>query len=247
MIIGAHCRDVFHEALGYTFDLKATQDVDIALAIADWTSYRDVIDGLPRLGETGVRYRVAEIATDLVPFGPIEDPTGTVLPAPRKETMSVWAFQEVFESAMKLDLPTAGTIRIPQIHGYAALKLFAWLDRSATGRYKDATDIAAILYWYIDSAAILDRLYGTSRGNEILDIYEYDVPQSAARLLGEDIVDIIGPERAAELAERWPGKQGHVLASELTFSAAAPSGWPPSVDRRQELLDAMTRGWTAGA
>lgn len=167
MIIGAHCRDILQTALGYEFDLKATQDVDIALAIADWESYQDVVDGLPHLGETGVRYQVAEMPTDLVPFGPIEDPTGEVLPASRNEKMSVWAFQEVFDSAMDLPLPSAGTIRIPTVHGYAALKLVAWLDRSEYGSYKDATDIAAILYWYANSTTVLDRLYTTDHGNRI--------------------------------------------------------------------------------
>ncbi|MFB7860050.1 hypothetical protein [Rhodococcus qingshengii] len=246
MIIGAYCRDVFQDALGHPFDLKATYDVDIALVVANWASYREVIDGLPRLGSTGIRYRVAEMPTDLLPFGPVEDPIGTVRPEPRNETMRVSAFQEVFDNAVELQLPTAGTIRIPQVHGYAALKLFAWLDRSATDTYKDAQDIAAVLYWYIESAVVSERLFDTARGNEILTMYDFTLPPSAAHLLGEDIAHIIGRDLRTELTARWPGRRGHVLPSELKFSAAVQSRWPSSVDRRQELLDAMALGWAEG-
>lgn len=244
MVVGANCRDILQDALGHGFDLRATQDVDIALAIADWVSYRDVVDGLPRVGGTGIRYRVAEVPADLVPFGPVEDPTGVIIPAPRKEEMSVWAFQEVFDGAMDLPLPTAGTIRVPTVPGYAALKLAAWLDRCARGEYKDATDIATTLYWYMNSEAIADRLYATDYGQEVLVPLDVDPDRGAAQLLGEDIATTIGPARVAELVDRWPGPLNYLLPEEMKISAR-PAGWTHDLDRRQQLLQDMERGWTA--
>ncbi|MDF3311933.1 hypothetical protein P3H15_43955 [Rhodococcus sp. T2V] len=88
MILGAHCRNLLHDALGHTFTLRATEDVDLAFAIADWDAYAQVVDGLPEIGDTGIRYTVGGVPTDLVPFGPIEDPTG-VVPDPPHRDLSV--------------------------------------------------------------------------------------------------------------------------------------------------------------
>src|SRR5690606_35471716 len=101
------CRDVLHSALGHDFRLRATQDLDLAIAIADWESYREVVADLPVVGNTGIRYNVDDIHTDLVPFGPIEDPTGKV-PDPPNRSLSVWGFQEVFDNGHHLPLPTVG-------------------------------------------------------------------------------------------------------------------------------------------
>lgn len=96
MIVGARCRDLLQSALGHDFSLRATTDIDLGLAIANWPAYDELTESLPAAGETGIRYRVADGYADLMPFGPVEDPPGTVTPASRKEPMSVWGFAEVF-------------------------------------------------------------------------------------------------------------------------------------------------------
>jgi len=142
MIVGAHCRDILRSASGQDSGLRTTEDVDFGLALADWAAYDELTRGLEPAGNTGIRYQIADVPTDLMPFGDLENPSGTVTPA-RREPISVWGFSEIFHASRPLPLPNAGTIRIPTIAGYAALKLVAWLDRSAWGTYKDASDIAA--------------------------------------------------------------------------------------------------------
>ncbi len=248
MVLGAQCRDVLHDALGgHAFPLRATQDLDLAIAIANWEAYREIVTDLPASGGTGIRYKVGEVLTDLVPFGPIEDPTGFV-PDPPNRSLSVWGgFQEVFDRGYHLSLPTVGAIRIPTVAGYTALKLVAWLDRSESGRYKDAPDIAAALYWYITSPpAAKDRLYGDPphHGFDILDKFEFDEDRALAYLLGEDVAATVGLERLAELAARWPGPpRGEVLAPRMDIDAAL-STWSPDIGRREELLAALTLGWS---
>jgi predicted nucleotidyltransferase len=44
------------------------------------------------------------------------------------------------------------------VAGYAAAKLGAWLDRSEWHEAKEAGDLALVLYWYAESAAVHDRL-----------------------------------------------------------------------------------------
>jgi predicted nucleotidyltransferase len=124
MVLGAHCRNLIHDALGHRFMLRATEDLDLAFAIAGWETYAEIVHGLPKLGSTGIRYAVAGTPTDLVPFGDIEDPTG-VVPDSSDRDLSVWAFQEVFDGAHTLPLPSVGPIRIPTVPGYCALKLAA--------------------------------------------------------------------------------------------------------------------------
>jgi predicted nucleotidyltransferase len=139
--------------------------------------------------------------------------------------MSVWGFTEVFEASHPLSLPRAGTIRIPAVAGYAALKLAAWLDRSAYGQYKDASDIATVMYWYSESPEVGTLLYETERGQDILVQEESDYPVAAARVLGKDIADVIGSTRLSELAERWPGSREDSLYAGMTVTDAPH--WPP--------------------
>lgn len=151
LLVGAHCRDILHSAFGHDFPLRTTTDIDLGLAVANWVAYDELVGRLSPVGNTGIRFQVARATADLMPFGPVEDPPGTVTPASRRESISVWGFAEVFAAALPLQLPHAGIIRIPTEAGYAALKLAAWLDRSSYGEFKDAADIAAVVYWYSKS------------------------------------------------------------------------------------------------
>jgi predicted nucleotidyltransferase len=238
MLVGASCRDILQSGLGHDFPLRATADIDLGLALANWAAYDELVTQLPRAGDTGIRYRIAGVPADLMPFGPVEDPPGTVTPITRQEPMSVWSFTEVFEAALPFSLPSAGTIRIPTVAGYAALKLAAWLDRSAYGEYKDASDIATVVYWYTNAADVSTRLYETARGQNILLEEHLDDAVAAARILGEDIAGVIGDTRLSELAERWPGPQN--LSRWMTV-VNAPD-WTPHDDRRHTFVQAMGRG-----
>lgn len=192
------------------------------------------------VGNTGIRFHVAGIPADLMPFGAVEDPPGTVTPTARCEPMSVWGFAEVFGAALPLPLPGGATIRIPTVAGYAALKLAAWLDRSDYGEYKDASDIATALYWYLNSPGVDVQLYETDHGHDVLLQESMDSSAAAARLLGEDIQSTLGDDRKAELADRWPGPRVNFLYHSMTVVNA--SNWPGSPDRRRTLIRAMERG-----
>ncbi|KUL36746.1 hypothetical protein [Actinoplanes awajinensis] len=240
LLVGAHCRDILQSAFGHDFLLRVTSDIDLGLAMANWAAYDELAMAFPSAGNTGIRFRVADVTADLLPFGPVEDPPGTVTPASRREPMSVWGFTEVFAAAPSLRLPSAGTIRMPTAAGYAALKLAAWLDRSTYGEYKDAADIGAVLYWYSKSLDIENRIYETSRGQELLVQEKLDNAAAAARALGNDIVTVIGTDRLAEIAGRWLTSPKHLLAYHMTVSNALD--WPHSHDRRLALILALERG-----
>ncbi|HWS36707.1 MAG TPA: hypothetical protein VN408_28710 [Actinoplanes sp.] len=240
MLVGAHCRDILQSSLGHEFPLRATSDIDLGLAVANWAAYDELVTRLPSAGGTGIRFQVARMTADLMPFGKVEDPPGSVTPATRGEPLSVWGFAEVFAGSLPLVLPVAGTIRIPSAAGYAALKLVAWLDRSTYGEFKDAGDIATVVYWYSRSPAVEALLYDTEQGQELLVAEEMDGPAAAARLLGVDIAGVIGAERLAEVAVRWPDLSSDRLTHHMTVINAPD--WTASPLRWQSLLQAIARG-----
>lgn len=242
MLVGAWCRDILHRALGHTFTTTATRDLDLALALSSWDSYRALASAFPRVGNTGVLFRIVDVDVDLLPFGAIEEPLGVVEPPLRGEALSVWAFEEIFAASLPLALPP--TIRIPTVAGFAAAKFGAWLDRSAWFEAKDASDIALILHWYAESADVQNRLYETPAGNEILISAGVDLQLASAHLLGIDVAALIGPARLADLLARWPGNV-NLLIRELELRGGP--AWPSRTERRRDLLDALTRGLQAGA
>ncbi|MFF2112491.1 hypothetical protein [Rhodococcus koreensis] len=85
MILGAHCRNLLHDALGHTFTLRATEDLDLAFAIADWDAYAQVVDGLPEIGDTGIRYTVGASPQTSYHSAPSRTPPAWS-PTPRTET-----------------------------------------------------------------------------------------------------------------------------------------------------------------
>jgi predicted nucleotidyltransferase len=240
MVVGARSRDIFQSALGYDFPLRTTTDIDFGLAVRNWTAYDELTDVLPGVGDTGIRFQVANTVADLLPFGSVERPPGTVTPPARREPMNVWGFAEAFEASLPLGLPSVGVIRIPSLAGYTALKLVAWLDRSAVGEYKDGSDIAAVLYWYSRSPEIEAFAYETSHGQDLLVQEELDTAAVACRLLGEEVGRVIGPERRSELAERWSATAKDLLYHHMTVTHAP--GWTGSEERRRQLIQALERG-----
>jgi predicted nucleotidyltransferase len=42
MVVGAWCRDILHSALGHSFATTATLDLDLALALSSWDTYRSL-------------------------------------------------------------------------------------------------------------------------------------------------------------------------------------------------------------
>ena len=216
MLVGAYCRDLIHAALGYTSRTRRTNDLDLALGLRSWSSYDKIAREFRKVGDTGIRFHIAGIDVDVLPFGPVEDPVGTVVPPSRGESLSVWAFEEIHTAALPRPLPGSAAIMLPSVPGYAAAKLMAWLDRSAYGEYKDAPDLALVLQWYTESAQIEERLYVGD--GVVVQAEGFDLTLASAHQLGIDIRVLIGPRRLAELLQRWPGNL-RLLVAEFQSSS----------------------------
>ncbi|MFI6214402.1 hypothetical protein ACIBCD_20635 [Nocardia brasiliensis] len=238
MLIGAHCRDLLHVAFGRTDLLRSTVDVDVALAVNGHEDYRRITSALPKSGTTDIRYSIAGVAVDVVPFGDIEDPTGTTVLPGRTESLDVFGFQEVFDKSIELLLPSGYRFRLPIPAGYAALKLKAWCDRSKNGEYKDAADIATVCGWYQHDEDIRSKLYDLDEGRaDLLIRADMDADLASLHLLGEEISDVLGGTRVAELATAWKITDREVIA---TYFARERSRANPNHTAALAAMAAMT-------
>lgn len=240
MIVGASCRDILHAGYGHEFGLRATTDVDVAIALPAWAPFERLTQQLQPAGANGIRYLVRAITVDLVPFGEVEDPVGIVMPARREADMDVFAFSEVFGGALKLPLGADLEVRIPDPAGYCVLKMSAWANRSADNNFRDGADIAAVLYWYAESTAVEGRLYSTEEGIAILLAADVDRLLASAELLGRDIAQKIGPERTRELQARWPALVRSRLVGELGHETIP--GWTSDPGRREAVIERLCAG-----
>ncbi|MGB3730950.1 hypothetical protein [Microbacterium sp.] len=233
LLVGAICRNMLHTAYGYEFAVADTRDIDLGLILEDWGEYRRVVDVYPAVGDTGIRFLIAGLVVDVLPFGGVENPLGSATPEGRNQPLDVSGFENVYEHAALVRLPgTDNQIRIPQPAGYAALKMFAWLDRSAYGEYKDARDLALAMYWYLESEDVADRLYGGDEGVRLLEAAEWDRDVAAVKMLSGEIRSQLG-EIAPVLGERWRRADTALIARSLSL----PPGinWTTDRARRSRL------------
>lgn len=218
MVVGAQCRDLLHVAFGHDSSLRATNDLDLAVAISGWGQYQALSESFPRSGDTDIRFSVAGIEVDFVPFGSIEDPAGTARMPGRREEFDVFAFDEVFVNATVLPLIGGAHIKLPTPQGYTALKLKAWCDRSKRHEYKDASDLAVACFWHMQDEWVIDELYDTEEGISLLVESGMSVDRAAVKLLGRRVATEIGVLRTVELRDAWQTTDAQLLAENLATS-----------------------------
>jgi len=240
MLVGAVCRDLLHKASGSDHRLRATNDVDIGVALSEWSAYNDLVDALGRPGPNGIQFSVGGIPVDLLPFGAVEQPAGTVRPPTRSEGLSVFGFQQVFDAALQLEIAPDITMAIPTIAGYTGLKMAAWADRSIVGEYKDGPDLAVAVSWYDQSSEVTDRLYDSSAGQATLQRFEFDGLLSAAALLGADLAAELGPDLVEDLRSPWIRSRLDLLPTYLGNEFLP--GWPADQGRRAAIATALASG-----
>ncbi|MBW8173429.1 hypothetical protein K0651_10285 [Ornithinimicrobium sp. Arc0846-15] len=240
MIVGAECRNLLHIAAGHSTQLRHTDDIDIGIGLSEWLPFEQTLAPIPSIGSNGIRYRVAGHPVDIVPFGEVEDPPGKARPPAVPEGLNVHGYREVFRGAKPLAIPGVGTVALPTVPGYTALKLFAWTDRSIWYEYRDAVDLATCLYWYNSSPDIRERIWETAHGKEALTWFDLDVDATSAYLLGRDIATLLGPATLKALALAWTKSDKGLLATEMVDRQN--HDWQATSERRQVLLNALEFG-----
>lgn len=205
LLVGAHCRNVWATALGHEGQVRRTNDVDLGFVVTDLADYDEVTGRLSPWPQSsnGIAYDVAGVPVDLMPFGPdVEEPPGEVTPRRRHgQSFNVIGFDDVHAAAVPLRLGGLGIeVRIPTPEGLTALKVAAWHDRIAHHDNRDASDLAAVLSWYLESPAVADRFWGS---DDLIDAAAGEPWTGAAMLWGIGTRAVLSHDVAARIAELW--------------------------------------------
>ncbi len=168
-VIGATARDIIIRQLIDTTSGRRTKDLDIAIAIPDWSVFDEikevlVADGFKKSTDMRQRFYYGEYELDIVPYGVAKDDDNIYWPPEEEIAMSVKGFDEVLSESITVNIDDEFDIRIASLHGLFLLKFNAWLDRNIETS-KDAEDMSFILSNYF--MANLDR-------NVYTEVYDWE-------------------------------------------------------------------------
>jgi len=199
-VLGATARDIIlYGVFGFAPD-RGTLDVDLAVAVRDWSQFEQVKAALiatggftaeqatpHRLFRRDDRLKKAHLL-DVLPFGGVEDASHKIVwPPELSVVMNVAGYREALEAAQEVEIAPSFVVRVASLSGLAVLKLLAWADRGIEDP-RDATDLVIIMRRYVE-AGNEDRLYGEEA--DVLDTVAHDVDLAGPRLLGKDTGRII--------------------------------------------------------
>lgn len=110
-MVGATARDLLLQYGGRLPVQRATADVDLAFAVANWDEFNALRSALltsewfseTRLEHKLLHQRILEI--DLIPFGGVEDAAGQITWPASESLMSVLGYQEARATSLEILLP----------------------------------------------------------------------------------------------------------------------------------------------
>ena len=201
-VVGAAARDLLLEHVYGARRLRATKDVDAAVAVRGWEEYEAVIErlvgahGFERAPEPH-RVRRGALVVDVLPFGEIATGAGRIEWPGGTTAMSVLGYQEAYEAAVGVVADEGSPVRVASLPGVGVLKLVAW-GEAPHRRPQDPVDLCAIMTSYDE--VVGDRLY-TDHG-DLFEEEDFDLRVAASRIYGRDVAPLL---RTAELRDTVVG------------------------------------------
>jgi predicted nucleotidyltransferase len=206
---------------------RATRDVDLMVWVDGWDAFEGLKDRLIATGRftaargTAHRLHYEKVALDLVPFGGVESPAGTVSWPPDQETvMSVVGLQEAARASIPVTIEEGLTVPVVALAALSLLKVSAWIDRHHETA-KDAVDLLILLRLY-GAAGNEDRLYGEEV--DLLESSGFDPVLAGARLLGRDAARICGIAATRVVVDRLGALLRRELEGQLLRDAGGFEG-----------------------
>ncbi len=216
LVVGAVARDIVFGALYDIPTTRATLDVDLGLRINTWDDFECVVNDLVNLKSYQKdrkqiqRLNSSGIIIDIIPFGPLENPAGSISWPPSFDmVMKTAGFDEALRTAIDVRISNDPEVlvKVSMPAALAVMKLCAWKD-DYPKRKKDALDLRYLLTKYI-SAGNDVRLYSSDE-DLLAEHLDYDL--ASARLLGRDVQDICTPAMRSTMLG--------ILAEELSNNSA---------------------------
>jgi predicted nucleotidyltransferase len=246
-VIGATARDIILSNLHDLVPERKTDDLDIAIAISDWSQFQSIEENLPKIEgfvkskEQKQRFIYKGIyVIDIVPFGDVAEDDGNIYWPPDKIiAMSVWGFPEMADSTIRVEIDEEFSIQIASLPGLFILKLVAWKDRHLSGS-KDAYDMALLLTSYLD--------INTERAvDEHYDLYEtdeFDQIIAGAQLMARDVKLLMRDnEKTLEYLHEILAKEIELAEESQLINQLVESDWSLQYEQVLACLELMLKEW----
>lgn len=195
-VVGATARDLILEYVYQSGIRRATKDIDFGVAVESWEQYERLKKALIKTGKFRSDGKIEQrlwwtgsgenMKIDLVPYGGVESPIGTVTFSPTGFEMNTSGFAEAYEDALTLKISKDLQIRIVSLAGLAVLKFIAYDDRPQQ-RQTDLSDILFLMETYLE-AGNEERLYAD---DNLLNDENFDLRSVGARMLGRDMAKLL--------------------------------------------------------
>ena len=200
-VIGATARDIIVRQLVETSSPRRTRDLDLAIAIPDWSAFDAITEvllacGLRKDMTMKQRFYDGDYELDLVPYGAVaKEDEHIYWPSEENIAMSVKGFAEALSDAITVNIDGEFDVKIASLPGLFVLKFSAWLDRHHSTR-KDADDMCFIIDQYF--LANLER----NLHPEVYDWVDFDPWVVGAYWLAYDISDLLSTRQLKFYAEQ---------------------------------------------
>lgn len=203
LLVGAMARDLLIQ-YGHGIQVpRATEDVDLGVAVEDWNHFEDIRQQLldsrffvevPNVSHQ-VKYQT-QVRVDLVPFGGVERTDGTIAwPSNGNPEMSVSGFTEALRKAENIRLPGEHEVAVVSLPMLIFLKLIASSERHDRRPGVDLSDAVFVLANYLDCGN-RDRLFNVE--TDLLEDPDFDYELAGAMLAGRDLGRILTASDSSE-------------------------------------------------
>jgi len=228
-VIGATARDLVLHHYYNAKITRATQDLDFAIQVPDWSAFEALKSNLLVSGfsETKMPHRLNTIKggwIDLVPFGAVSDDGKAVVWPPKGDVvMSILGFSEAFEHALQVKIDDSPATDIPVVSpvGLALLKLVSWTEREREKRPNDAKDLLYLCANYRMISSIDDEMYNQEA---MMELYGWVPERGSSNLLGRDVRTMAAPNTQEYLERLFNEEIANRPLKELIRESCATSG-----------------------
>ncbi|UVI36880.1 nucleotidyl transferase AbiEii/AbiGii toxin family protein [Brevibacterium spongiae] len=228
LVIGAAARDLVIHSQQRTAPVRATKDIDIAVAVRDDDHFRALTQVLARKGSAPHKFTVLGVEIDVIPFGGNE--VGRAVTFSDGSVFDATGIAEAHATSVTVRLPKGTVVQVASPAALTALKILAWSERHEDNP-KDAIDLATILN-ALSESPFDDDVWNDDEALEATDAdivaaASYHCAKIAARPFappdGQKVLDILGEP-----------VQRRLLIRQMRSAMAA------------DLVDAYARGFAAG-
>ena len=201
-VVGATARDIMMKLLDEDEVRRRTNDLDVAIALKDWSDYDMVQNKLEsnhfikekdkqKFYYKGVDGK-NDFEVDVVPFGGVAQDEQICWPPEGNPVMSVKCFEDVMACSLTVSIDNNITFQIAPLCGQFLIKLDTWIDRHAKTN-KDAVD----MYYFLTKYFTTMVMNGATPPDEINlsdDKEDIELDILSARWLALDIAKLLSDE-----------------------------------------------------